>query len=135
VRDDILVSAADTALVDDRRAALIVRRVARMVAIPALLLMLGGLLAHGLSRGGLFAGSAVGLPGPDVESLAQRTDGGRLLASGAAMSVGLLALALIPVITVSWILIDYLRSRRWREAAVAATVVAIMALSAVLGKR
>lgn len=135
MRDDILASAADTALADDRRAALIVRRVARMVAIPALLLMLGGLLAHGLSRGWLFAVSAVGLPGPDVESLAQRTDGGRLWASGAAVSVGLLALALIPVITVSWILIDYLRSRRWREAIVAAIVVAIMALSAVLGKR
>ena len=51
------------------------------------------------------------------------------------MSIGLLALALVPVITVSWILIDYLRSRCWREAVVAATVVAIMALSAVLGKR
>jgi hypothetical protein len=99
----------------------------------ALIILL--VLAHGLSRGWLFAGSAVGLPGPDVESLAQRTGGGRPLASGAAMSIGLLALALVPVIIVSWILIDYLCSRRWREAVVAATVVAIMALSAVLGKR
>ena len=51
------------------------------------------------------------------------------------MSVGLLALAVTPAITVFLILIDYLRGRRWREAAVAATIVAIMALSAALGKK
>ncbi len=51
------------------------------------------------------------------------------------MSLGLLALALVPAITVCLILIDYLRGRRWKEAAVAATVVTIMALSAVVGKK
>jgi hypothetical protein len=51
------------------------------------------------------------------------------------MSLGLLALALVPAITVCVILLDYLRSRRWKDAAVAASVVAIMALSAILGKK
>jgi len=51
------------------------------------------------------------------------------------MSLGLLALALVPAITVFLILLDHLRDRRWKEAAVAASVVAIMAFSAVLGKK
>ena len=51
------------------------------------------------------------------------------------MGLGLLALALVPVITVSSIMLDHLRDRRWKEAAVAASVVAIMALSAILGKK
>ena len=75
------------------------------------------------------------MPGPGVESLAQLTGSGSPFAGRAAMSVGLLALALTPVITVFLILIEYLRGRRWREAAVAAMIVAIMALSVVLGKK
>jgi hypothetical protein len=38
-------------------------------------------------------------------------------------------------ITVSMILLDYLRYRRWREAAAAAAVVATLALGAILGKK
>ena len=51
------------------------------------------------------------------------------------MGLGLLALALVPVMTVSLILLGHLRDRRWKEAAVAASVVAIMALSAIMGKK
>jgi hypothetical protein len=134
---DDIISASTPAMTqaDDRRAALTVRRVARVVAVPALVLMLGGLLAYGISSGQLLERGEASLPGPGVESLALLTGSGSPLAGGAAMSVGLLALALTPVITVFWILIGYLRGRRWREAAVAATIVAIMALSAVLGKK
>ena len=63
------------------------------------------------------------------------TGGGRSFAGEAAMSFGSLALALGPAITVGLIFLDHLRDRRWKEAAVAASVVAIMALSAILGKK
>ena len=71
----------------------------------------------------------------DHGSLAQLTGGGRSIVGEAAMSLGLLALALVPAITVGLILLDHLRDRQWKEAAVAASVVAIMALSAILGKK
>jgi hypothetical protein len=133
--DTISASSTDMTRADDRWVALTVRRVALAVAVPALVLMLGGLLAYGISSGQLLARHGAGLPGPGVESLAQLIRSGSLFTGGAAMSVGLLALALTPAITVFLILIVYLRSRRWKEAAVAATIVAIMALSAVLGKK
>ena len=133
--DVILAPTTDMAQTDDRRVTLTLRRVARAVAVPALVLMLGGLLAYGISSGRFLERDGASLPGPGVDSLAQLTGSGRPFAGGAAMSVGLLALALTPAITVCLILIDYLRCRRWREAAVAATIVAIMALSAALGKK
>jgi hypothetical protein len=117
------------------RATLTLRRVARAVAVPALLLMLGGLLAYGIGHRQFLAFGWDGLPGPTTGSLAQLTGGGRSFAGEAAMSLGLLALALVPAITVGLILLDHLRDRRWKEAAVAASVVAIMALSAILGKK
>jgi hypothetical protein len=136
VLDDIVSAAAvDTTRGDGRRAALTVRRVARMVAVPALLLMLGGLLAYGIGSRQFLAFGWGALPGPAAGSLGQLTRSGRSLSGEAAMSLGLLALALVPAITVCVILLDYLRSRRWKDAAVAASVVAIMALSAILGKK
>lgn len=133
--DTVSAAAAETTLADGRRAALTVRRVARVVAVPALLLMLGGLLAYGIgSRQFLALGWGV-LPGPTAGSLGQLTRSGRLLSGQAAMNLGLLALALVPAITVCLILLDYLRGRRWKDAVVAASVVAIMALSAILGKK
>ena len=118
------------------RVALIVRRVARVVAVPALLLMFGGLLLYGISSGWLLERLRVGLPGSDATSWL-RSDNplARLRSGEVAMGLGLLGLALVPVITVSLILFDHLRDRRWKEAAVAASVVAIMALSAILGKK
>jgi hypothetical protein len=136
VLDDVISThAADRTQADGRRAALIVRRVARLLSVPALLLMLGGLLAYGIGSGHLLARSGAVLPGPAVGNLTQLTGGGRLFAGGTAMSLGLLGLALGPAITVFVILVDYLRVRRWKEAAVAAAVVAIMAFSAILGKK
>jgi hypothetical protein len=118
------------------RVALIVRRVARAVAVPALLLMFGGLLMYGISSGWLLERLRIGLQGPEATSWL-RSDNvlARVRSGEAAMGLGLLALALVPVITVSLILLDHLHDRRWKEAAVAASVVAIMALSAILGKR
>ena len=119
-----------------RGSALIVRRVGRVVAVPALLLMFGGLLMYGISSGWLPEQLRIGLPGPDATSWLRSDDTLAHLRSGeAAMGLGLLALALVPVITVSLILLNHLRDRRWKEAAVAASIVAIMALSAILGKK
>jgi uncharacterized membrane protein len=118
------------------RVALIVRRVARVVAVPALLLMFGGLLLYGISSGWLLERLRVDLPGPNATSWLRSDDLLARLRSGeAAMGLGLLALALVPVMTVSLILLDHLRDRRWREAAVAASVVAIMVFSAILGEK
>ena len=108
---------------------------ARVVAVPALLLMLGGLLAYGIGSRQFLAFGWSGFPGSAAGDLGQLTRSGHPLSGEAAMSLGLLALALVPAITVCLILIDYLRGRRWKEAAVAATVVTIMALSAVVGKK
>jgi len=144
--DIISANTGDTGQAHGRRVALIVRRVARIVAVPALLLMLGGLLAYGIGSGWLLRQAWAGLPGPGTVVLIRPGDPPGHLFSGeaasgeaasgeAAMSLGLLALALVPAITVFLILLDHLRDRRWKEAAVAASVVAIMAFSAVLGKK
>lgn len=118
-----------------RRVALIVRRVARIVAVPALLLMLGGLLVYGVSSGQLIERGDAGLPGSGLEDLSRPIGPGNRFSGETAMSLGLLALALTPAITVFLILVDHLRGRRWKDAVVAASVVGIMALSAVLGKK
>ena len=134
--DSVAARAGDDSQSYGARVALIVRRVARAVAVPALLLMFGGLLLYGISSGWLLERLRVGLPGPDATSWL-RSDSllARLRSGEAAMGLGLLALALVPVITVSLILLNHLRDRRWKEAAVAASVVAIMAFSAILGKK
>jgi len=119
----------------DKRATLTLRRVARIVAVPSLFLMFGGLLAYGVGSRPFLAFGWGGLPGPAAVSLARLPGGWRASSGEAAMSLGLLALALVPAITVGLVLRDHLRDRRCKEAAVAASVVAIMALSAVLGKR
>ena len=134
--DNVAARAGDNSQSYGARVALIVRRVARVVAVPALFLMFGGLLLYGISSGWFLERLQSGLPGPDATSgLLSDNPLARLRSGEAAMGLGLLALALVPVITVSLILLDHLRDRRWKEAAVAASVVAIMALSAILGKK
>jgi hypothetical protein len=98
--------------------------------------LIGGLLLYSISSGWLLERLRIGLSGPDATSWL-RSDNplARLRSGEAAMGLGLLALALVPVITVSLILVDHLRDRRWKEAAVAASVVAIMALGTILGKK
>ncbi len=134
--DNVAARPSDDSQSYNKRVALIVRRVARVVAAPALLLMFGGLLLYGISSGWFLDHLRIGLPGPDA-TYWLRSDHplARLRSGEAAMGLGLLALALVPVITVSLLLLDHLRDRRWKEAAVAASVVAIMALSAILGKK
>jgi hypothetical protein len=98
--------------------------------------MFGGSLLYGISSGWLLERLRGGLPGPDATSWL-RSDHplARLRSGEAAIGLGLLALVLVPVMTVSLILLGHLRDRRWKEAAVAASVVAIMALSAIMGKK
>ena len=134
--DNLAACVGDDSQSYGARVARIVRRVARVVAVPALLLMFGGLLLYGISSGWFLERPRSGLPGPAATSWLRSDHPLAHLRSGeAAMGLGLLALALVPVITVSLILFDHVRDRRWKEAAVAASVVAIMALSAILGKK
>lgn len=118
-----------------QRVAWTVCRVARLVAVPALALMLGGLLAYGIESSQLLLRAPRGWPGPQSVPLGQLTAVSQLVTAEGAMSLGLLALALVPTITVLTILVDHLRDKRWSEAAVAAVVIGIMTLSAVLGRK
>jgi hypothetical protein len=115
-----------------------VRRVSRAVAAPALLAMIGGLIAYLPKipvRGwaGLAANPGSGaigaLPGPAVASLARL---GQTPVGLVAMSLGLLALAALPAVTVLLILVQNLRHRRWLEALIAAGVTGILMLSVLL---
>lgn len=51
-----------------------------------------------------------------------------------AMSMGLLALALLPMVNVLYILADSLIVKRWADAAVAAVVAGILILGLILGR-
>ena len=55
--DNVTAPAGDDSQSYGARVARVVRRVARVVAVPALLLMLGGLLTYGISSGGSLLGS------------------------------------------------------------------------------
>jgi len=108
-----------------------IRRVSRAVAAPALLAMIGGLAAYlWAGRAANPGGGAIGaLPGPAVVSLTRM---GQAPFGLMAMSVGLLALAALPAVTVLLILVQNLRNRRWSEALIAAGVMGILMLSILL---
>lgn len=112
----------------NRRIARNVQRIARFVAIPAAALMLLGLIVFvaGSYGGGRLVDESV-VP---LGSLFSRAT----LSPVGAMSVGLLALALLPVITVLYILIDSLVYRRLSDAAAAGAVAAILVLGIILGR-
>jgi hypothetical protein len=118
----------------DPQIALMVRRLTRVVAVPAMAAMFGGLIVT------LFMGLtpplsnfAGGLPGPSALSLADLAQPGAALSGRGAMSAGMVALAALPAIIVLFILVGQLRARRWIEAAVAAGVIGVLALSAIVG--
>jgi hypothetical protein len=111
-----------------------IRRLARVISAPALIAMLGGLLATLLAaRAGLSLSPVSTLPGPPAQALGDLAQSGAVFSGQGAMSVGILALAALPAITVLFILVHHLRARRWTEAGVAAGVIAVLALSAVVG--
>jgi hypothetical protein len=118
----------------DPQIVLMVRRLARVISAPALIAMLGGLLATLLAaRAGLSINPLDTLPGPPARTPGDLVQAGAILSGQKAMSVGLLALAALPAITVLFILVHHLRARQWIEAGVAACLLAVLALSAVAG--
>jgi len=131
---DDLISARIERSRQDPQIVLMVRRLARVVSAPALIAMLGGLLATLLAaRAGLSLSPVSTLPGPPAQALGDLVQAGAIPSGQGAMSVGLLALAALPAITVLFILVHHLRARQWTEAGVAACLFAVLALSAVVG--
>jgi len=131
---DELIAARTAQPRQDPQIALMVRRLTRMVAVPAMTAMFGGLIATLLIGFAPRLGNPAGeLPGPSALSLTDLAQPGATLSGRGAMSVGIVALAALPAIIVLFILVDQLRARRWTEAAVAAGVIGVLALSAVVG--
>jgi len=118
-----------------RRIAMTVRRVSRIIALPALVAMVGGLSAYWLTATTHPSGISTSLPGPATVPFSELTRPSTLLSALGAMSFGLLALALLPATTVLLILIDHLRGRRWVDVVVAAGVLGILILSAFVAHR
>lgn len=107
---------------------LAVRRLARAVAVPALLCMAGGWLAQALTPG-----AALTLPGPPALSLFAAPAGGTAwLTPRGAMSVGLLLLAALPAMSLAVVLIGRWRTGRRVDVALAAAVLLVLALSVVV---
>jgi len=118
----------------DPQIALMVRRLTRVVAVPAMIAMFGGLIVTLLLGFEPQLGNPAGeLPGPSALSLTDLAQPGAALSGRGAMSAGMVALAALPAIIVLFILVGQLRARRWTEAAVAAGVIAVLALSAIVG--
>ncbi len=111
----------------DRRVALAIQRLARAVVIPAAAIMFGGLVAYE-ARGGL-QGDLLKQAVIPLRSILSRAT----LSPLGAMSVGLLALALLPMMNVLYILSDSLLHRRWSDAGAAAAVAAILITGIILG--
>jgi hypothetical protein len=117
------------------------RLLSRLVAVPALTCMVGGLLAYWpttmFDPGGIVAVSEMPppLPGPVVVPMDGLMDPSGSLAGFRAMSVGLLALIALPGGIVLLILVEQLRRRRWTEAMVALGVFSIIVISFLITRR
>jgi hypothetical protein len=110
-----------------RRIARNIQRIARIVAIPAAVVMLIGLVTFEL-RGGL-TGDLLSQAVIPLSAILSR----KVLSPLGAMSVGLLALSLLPMVNVLYIMVDSLIHRRWSDAGAAAAVAAILTLGIILG--
>jgi hypothetical protein len=129
---DDLIAARVQAQDDRRRVALSLQRIARLVVAPAALVMVVGLVAFAVS--GMAAPAAPGQgQSPAVLPLDELFSRGVLSPAG-AMSVGLLALALLPMLNVLYILVYSLARRRLTDAAAAGAVAAILLLGIFLGR-
>jgi hypothetical protein len=132
--DDLIAkTTAQEARTFGRRVALLVQRVARLMAGPALGLMFAGLVGYWLTAESGDV-SRVGLSAVQVLSLGELLSRTVISPLG-AMSVGLLALILVPVVTVLLITIDTIQHRRWNVAVAAVIVSAILLFSVFLGRR
>jgi uncharacterized membrane protein len=111
----------------DRVVAVRLQRIARVVVIPAASVMLVGLVAFGFAGGSNGAEASV-IP---LAGLFSR----EILSPFGAMSAGLLALGLLPVLNVLYILIDRVITKRWLDAAAATLVAGILILGIFLGRK
>jgi uncharacterized membrane protein len=125
--DEVIASRTATQE-DSRRLARNLQRIARVVVIPAASIMLLGLIAFGISDG--LHGELLRQAVVPVRSIFS----GEVLSPLGAMSAGLLALALLPVVSVIYILVDSLLHRRWTDVAAAAAVTAVLVLAILLGQ-
>jgi hypothetical protein len=130
--DDLIAARIERSR-QDPRMALMVRRLTRAVAVPAMAAMFGGLIATLMSFASQFDSPAGELPGPAALSLTDLAQPGAALSGRGAMSAGMVAMAALPAIIVLFILVSQLQAKRWTEAAVAAGVIGVLALSAVVG--
>ncbi len=131
--DDLITERTRRPL-QDPTVALTVRRLARMVAVPAFAAMLGGLalmLAADLAPEGPAPANA--LPGPSAVALCDLTQPAAMISGQTAVSLGLLALAALPAMTVLFILVRHLIAGRWVDAVVTAILLAVLTLSVLVG--
>ncbi len=124
---DDLIAARTGARDHGRRIAVTLQRLARFVVIPAAAVMLLGLLLFELR------GEPIGDPLSHGVIPLRAIFSQAVLSPLGAMSLGLLALALLPVANVLFILADGLRHKRWSDAGAAAAVAAILILGIFLG--
>ncbi|MGE5602714.1 MAG: hypothetical protein ACM30E_06665 [Nitrososphaerales archaeon] len=125
--DDVIASRSE-AQDHNRRIAANVQRIARFVVIPSAALMLLGLVAF-RGRGA----AAQALLSQGVVPLGSLFSRATFSAVG-AMSVGLLAFALLPLVNVLYILADSVVHKRWTDAAAAAAVATILVAGILLGR-
>ena len=118
----------------DPTVALTVRRLARVVAVPAFAAMLGGLgLMLAADPATEEPAPANALPGPSAVSLYDLTQPAAIVSGETAVSLGLLALAALPAMTVLFILVRHLIGGRWADAVVTAVLLAVLALGVLVG--
>lgn len=114
--------------------ALTVRRLARVVAVPAFAAMLGGLILMLVTDLALDEAARMNaLPGPAAVSVVHLTHPAAIASGQSAVSLGLLALAALPAMTVLFILVRHLISGRWVDAGVTAALLAVLTLSVLIG--
>lgn len=107
-----------------------VRRIARLIGIPAFALMLSGLIVEAVNS---HAKAGAHFPGPHVMAFTRLSSVSGFSANW-LLSVGLLGLCLVPVANIAVILAHHVAGRRWVEAAVSLLVAGILLLSLLLGK-
>lgn len=112
----------------DRKVALRLQRIARVVVVPAASLMLSGLVGFALTA------ASTADPAQAVVPLAELISRVAFTPIG-AMSIGLLILALLPMVNVLYILADRIATKRVIDAVAAAYVAAILILGIFLGRK
>lgn len=106
----------------------VVRTVARCIALPVVVLLLAGLVAVGRDPRMADSRAAAALTTLPLHDLATP---GQVSTPLGVLTAGLVLLATAPMLTVLLVTLAHGRARRWREAAIAAGVLAVLAMSVV----